>query len=161
MVPIIAKEGVESSGTFTPHHTDRSQVARSLLPGGAVSAQHFDDLRTTRLSPQREFCCPPTRLFYVSLTSAPPPTPALSSHHGVGDFSSDPVRPRHPAMHAPEPTRRVLLLCLGGLLLVCLLAQCTPTEHRAPSPQVQENTQAQILTPEAQLDLFNTFLDRA
>ncbi len=63
-------------------------------------------------------------------------------------------------MSEAAPGGNPFLLCLASLLYVCLLAQCTPTEHRAPPPQVQESTQAQILTPEEQLELFNTFLDR-
>ncbi len=67
-------------------------------------------------------------------------------------------------MCEPEPKRSVLLLHLAGLFLVSLLAQCTLPEHSphvSSPPQVQESMQTPTLMPEEQLELFNTFLDRA
>lgn len=59
--------------------------------------------------------------------------------------------------------------CLGVqrlalLTVVCLLVQCTPptlVRQGPPAPQAPESAQAPTLTPQEQLDLFNTFLDRA
>lgn len=66
-------------------------------------------------------------------------------------------------MGESKPARRPFLLRPGGFLLVSVLAQCTLLERPPqvrPPPQIQESTQTQSLTPEEQLELFNTFLDR-
>jgi hypothetical protein len=124
--------------------------------------RHSDDLGTRRdFLPNVNF---PLRPFVFLCVLPPPPnspTPASSSRRGVGDCSSDATRQAPAAVSEAGHARSPFLRCLALLAYVCLLAQCTPTEHRALPPQVQENTQAQTLTPEEQLDLFNTFLDRA
>ena len=58
--------------------------------------------------------------------------------------------------------RSLFLRCLALLAYICLLAQCTLPEHSPQvslPPQVQKSTQTLTLTPEEQLELFNTFLD--
>jgi len=50
------------------------------------------------------------------------------------------------------------------LTLVCLLAQCTPlppAQQTPLAPQARESMQMPTPTPQEQLDLFNTYLDRA
>ncbi len=67
-------------------------------------------------------------------------------------------------MSEPKLVRRFFLVRLVSLFCVCLLAQCTlpePPPQELPPPQVQEGRQAPTLAPEEQLELFNTFLDRA
>ena len=60
--------------------------------------------------------------------------------------------------------RSRVLRRLTLLTFVCLLAQCTSipsVQQTPPAPQARDSTQTQTLTPQEQLDLFNTFLDRA
>ena len=63
-----------------------------------------------------------------------------------------------------EPQSRPFLRRLAVLAFVCLLAQCTltgPGHQAPPPPQALESAQASTPTPEEQLELLNTFLDRA
>ena len=63
-----------------------------------------------------------------------------------------------------EPQSRPFLRRLAVLAFVCLLAQCTltgPGHQAPPPPQALESAQASAPTPEEQLELLNTFLDRA
>jgi len=63
-----------------------------------------------------------------------------------------------------EPQSRPFLRRLAVLAFVCLLAQCTltgPGHQAPPPPQALESAQALTPTPEEQLELLNTFLDRA
>ena len=71
------------------------------------------------------------------------------------------IRPKTPARRESHLLTTSFLSRLALLTCVCLQAQCTPVEraHQGP-PQVPESTQPQTLTPEEQLELFNTFLDR-
>jgi len=63
-----------------------------------------------------------------------------------------------------EPQSRPFLRRLAVLTFACLLAQCTltgPGHQVSPPPQALESAQAPTPTPEEQLELLNTFLDRA
>jgi hypothetical protein len=69
------------------------------------------------------------------------------------------IDPALQLMKAPRRSGRRFLLPLASLFLVGLLAQCTPRPPAQPA-QVQERTPPQVLSPEEQLELFNTYLDR-
>ena len=79
-------------------------------------------------------------------------------------------------MKKSEPKGNPFLLRLAVLSFVFPLAQCSlagrphPTslspqaqvdEQASASPQTTEGTQVQTLTPQEQLELFNTFADQA
>jgi hypothetical protein len=103
-------------------------------------------------SPKVNLAVRPFVLLCVSPTSAPLPYPgSLLLSRGRGLFlkcsTASSSSSEREAGHARSPFLRWLAL----LAYVCLLAQCTLPQHAyqvSPLPQVQENTQAQTLTPE-------------